>query len=229
MRCPACGASNPETAGWCGQCLAVFTPPAAGGSQPPTARPPADPHEVPGASGASAVQPAERADLTGGFRTHEGRIEWPCLACGSFNPIDVFACAVCGTPMADRFAPDTPERQVNWSAALALSALAAGAGHLAAGRYGTGSARMFLYVLWLLGGVVVAADGGRAWLAAAPLLLGATALWLGSLVDVTRLQRGQAELLGGRALLWLVVGVTGLLLLAGLGAFAGGGAPAPAP
>jgi hypothetical protein len=42
---------------------------------------------------------------------------------------------------------------------------------------------------------------------ALPLLLGAVALWAASLVDLTRAQRGESELLGGRGLLWLVVAV----------------------
>jgi ABC-2 type transport system permease protein len=49
------------------------------------------------------------------------------------------------------------------------------------------------------------------------LLLGAFVVWAGTLLDLTSLRSGGRERLSGRALLWLVVTVTALLLLGMLG------------
>ncbi len=97
-----------------------------------------------------------------------------------------------------------------------MSAFAPGAGHLAVGRYGSGWARLLLFVVWAVGAVMLSGAGARALGAIAPLLLGVVIVWVGSLVDLQRLQRGQEELLAGRRLLWLVIGV---LLLLGIGFF----------
>ena len=94
---------------------------------------------------------------------------------------------------------------------MAFSAIAPGAGHIAVGRYGSGWARLVLFLSWLVGALLMSSSGGAR--AGVPLLLGAAVMWGGSLVDLRRLQEGQEELLVGRRLLWLVLGV---LLLLGL-------------
>jgi hypothetical protein len=110
-------------------------------------------------------------------------------------------------------------------AVLTASALLPGAGHLLVGRVGTGVARLLLWVLWLpagsalvraAGGVVVAAPG-------LALLVGAGLLWVATLVDARRLAAGvDREVLAPRALLWLVAGVVGLVVvLALVGTFVG--------
>jgi hypothetical protein len=92
-----------------------------------------------------------------------------------------------------------------------------GAGHLLAGRTGTGSARLLLWLLWLVGGLSTARGAGDVRLAAPGLVLlaGAAVLWAATLVDVRRLAAGDdAELLAPRPLLWLVGGVLVALVLA---------------
>ncbi len=58
----------------------------------------------------------------------------------------------------------------------------------------------------MLPGLVIAA------LLGAPLLLGAAALWLVTLLDVRRMSAGEPDLLNARVLLWLVVAVLGLAM-----------------
>jgi hypothetical protein len=209
MRCPACGATNPEEAAWCGQCYTTF-------GQPEPEPDPAPQQEE--GSPAPAVDPTTAS----GFRKRGDVVEWQCLRCDAYTSVDELTCGVCGTPLAARYEMDTPEPEHNWSAALALSVVAPGAGHLAVSRYGAGAGRLLLFTVWLLGGVLLTATGGAgAWPAAAPLYLGAAAVWAGSLLDIYQLQHGNRELLAGRVLLWMVVGVI-VLSMVGMFAAAGG-------
>jgi len=100
---------------------------------------------------------------------------------------------------------------------VVASALLPGLGHLIAGRTGSGAARAVLAVLWLVGGIalVVVADGAVARLPGVVLLAGAVSVWAATLADAAELARGGVrELLAVRTLLWLVVVVTGLLIVA---------------
>jgi hypothetical protein len=248
MRCQQCAASNPDAASWCGQCFASFAEPPAVAqptSQPEAEQPTEDHASVmsqvgaarpgparartsqPGVTlpdGADAEQSDAEADVTEvsatGFRRRNGELEWLCVTCGQFNSVDLVSCAVCGTSMAARF--EQPEERVepsSWGAAFALSALLPGTGHYLAGRLGSAFARGLLYVIWLVGGLLLLLTAGRiAVIAAAPLFLGAFVVWAGTLYDLSALQRDDREVLAGRVLLWVVVGVTAMLLLA---AFAG--------
>lgn len=238
MRCPACGASNPERAQWCGQCyerLGDTSPPAPEAAPAPdasTAVPlvtpgadglPLPPGAAPGPQpGSPAADPAALARR--GLRKRGDELEWECVTCGEFNPMERMECTVCSTPFTARFSPpakEEPER--DWSTALLLSAVLPGGGHIAVGRHGSGIARALLYAVWLGGGLVLGLGAG-AIAVAAPLLLGALVLWGGSMVDLLRLREGQDEVLAGRVLLWLVVGVTVLLLLGAVAGTLGGGA-----
>ena len=206
MRCPACGATNPDSAAWCGQCLHRFdAEPAATQASTP----------APAATPAAAAQPAGTrgaAQATSeGFRRVGDELQWACPECGQFNSIDDPACVICGTAFVDRFrTEEPPEPPRNWNQAFLLSAVAPGAGHLAVGRYGSGWARLVLFFTWIAGAILMGGNGG-AGRAVLPLLLGAAVIWAVSLLDLRRLQEGRDELLVGRRLLWLVLGV--LLLL----------------
>lgn len=210
MRCPACGATNPDTAQWCGQCLTRFNEPEPEPAPAPAPAPAAQP---------SAAKPPPQASSTAseGFRRQGDDLEWACPSCGEFNSIDELHCAVCGTAFTDRFkTPEQPEPPRNWTAALGISVIAPGAGHLAVGRYGSGAARLILFVVWMAGALMVGSGSARATsLAVAPLALGAVAVWAGSVLDIHRLSQGQEEVLAGRRLLVLVVVVL-VLLAAGL-------------
>lgn len=206
MRCGACGASNPETARWCGQCLAPIVTPSPEPGEP-DARPTAGdepPARTPGAS-------------SEGFRRAGDTLEWACPACGEWTPIEVLECRVCATPLsarwlrAERPQPADTRFGEPWAVAFLLSVVVPGAGHIGLRRYGTGVGRAVLYAVWLAGGVGLLAAGGRqAAMAAAPLLAGALLLWGASLADLQALRAGRRELLAGRVLLWLVVAVIGL-------------------
>jgi hypothetical protein len=220
MRCPGCGATNPDDARWCGQCYrslerekpAVAT---SEGSGAATGEGEANPDAASQASEASrgpgpdASPEARPTGLSGGFRESAEGVEWECVSCGTFNSVELLACQVCGASLGAQF--ETPESapRAEPRAALAASAVLPGSGHLLSGRPGSGIARAVLFVVWLVGGILLATSSGGAgpvW-SALPLLLGAVALWAASLVDLTRAQRGESELLGGRGLLWLVVAV----------------------
>lgn len=149
-------------------------------------------------------------------------MEWECPACGQWSAVEALACDACGTTIAARWVRQDADRAAvgerfsePWAAALALTAVVPGAGHIGLRLYGTGLARAVLYAVWLVGGVALWRAGGV--LAGGPLLLGAFALWAGSLADVNALRTGRGrELLAGRSLLWLVVGI---LLASFLGGF----------
>lgn len=219
MRCDACGATNPDTAAWCGQCYRRF-------DEPDPEPEPEAPSAVSSADAPTnaAVPPSQPVGSAAqGFRRDGEGLQWECPECNSYNPLELQRCAVCGTSFVERFRSDEPEPPRNWSQALLLSAVAPGAGHLAVGRYGSGWARLLLFCVWVAGAVLLTSAGGsRAVVVAAPLLLGAVVLWGGTLVDIYRLQQGDNELLAGRTFLWLVVGV---LLLLGVSLFASMGSP----
>src|SRR5687767_10169960 len=106
MRCPACGATNPEGAQWCGQCLHRFgqSPSVAGnGAPPPGAATPAAP--LPATSAPSAATPAtaQPTEATEGFRRQGDTLEWACPSCEQFNSMDDVHCVVCGTAFSERF------------------------------------------------------------------------------------------------------------------------------
>jgi TM2 domain-containing membrane protein YozV len=196
-RCPACGATHPDAAEWCGQCYRRFDD---------------DDAAVPSPNGSVTPVPDATAQ---GFRRVGDELQWECPQCGQLNGIELTACAVCATSFLQRFRSEEPEPPRNWVAAMVLSAILPGAGHLSVGRHGTGWARLLLFVVWIAGAVTLATSAGSGvLLVAAPLLLGALALWMVSLVDVYRLQQGHDDLLAGRAFLWLVVGVLLAMMVA---------------
>ncbi len=207
-RCPSCGAGNAATATWCGQCFGEL-----GGRDAATERekdPSTKSSEVPGDAPAAAADPAPRAGVR---RTREG-LEWSCVACETYNPMEASTCGVCATPFTARFADAEKRRDVDWRTARLRSALLPGLGHIAAGRAAQGVGRAVLFSVWLLGGlVVVLGAGSRGLLIGAPLLLGAMAVHGMTLHDIAALERGRRELLAGRTLLWLVVGVTLALIV----------------
>jgi len=229
MTCEACGATNPDTAQWCNQCLAPLggggadhdqTPVAgetavqAGPGPPAESEPPSGPpaEAEPPSGPPAGVEPHAGADegTAGGGRG------WSCPVCGSVGATPDAPCATCGADLAVHYLREGEVEQPTppWALALGLSALAPGAGHVLLRRYASAAARLLLFLVWALGGIAVLGGGAGAALVAGPLLLGAAVLWLGSLGDVALASQGAGrELLSARVLLWLVVAVTGLTLL----------------
>lgn len=219
IQCPACGATNPDAAAWCGQCLTKFGGPAASVAVAP---PPAAEDAAPQPRGpeVGAAAPADVPDditpsVAPGFRRHNGALEWECVACGEYNELGVDACLRCGTTFAARWAepPAPPPSPADYRRAVALSAVMAGAGHIALGRRASGLTRALLFTMWLLGGLVLVAAGGPVLLTGGPLLLGAAAVWALALVDLARLRDSTAELFEGRTVVWTVAAVIGLTIV----------------
>lgn len=211
-RCPACGATNPPNADWCGQCFTSLV----------VAETPARPAPAPRAVVTLPTPTGSARDLGGtGFRQRDGRLEWECVTCGTYQDMDLSVCAVCETPfgarMADSLSAHSPAEH---HSARMRSAVLPGLGHLRLGEAGTGIARMVLFVVWVLGGVALAVSGRGGLLAAVPLLLGAGVVHALSMLDLSRLRAGEPPLLAGRTLLVLVVVVTlgtlGALLVAAI-------------
>ncbi len=221
MRCPECGARNTDGAAWCTQCFHRFdavAEPAPQASEPMTsdAAAPADP--VPGGPERGAASDRD-------VRERDGVVEWRCPRCHAWTALEVAACAVCGTARSG-FGVEAGTRPTTTDAPVFGASLALpGLGHLLARRTGSGIARLGLTLLWLGGGLAILL-GGASVVARLPglvLLLGVVVLWVGTVLDARELEAGGSrELLDGRALLWLVVGVTVALILALLLAAAAG-------
>lgn len=133
--------------------------------------------------------------------------------------MDDDACARCRTPFRRHLDATAPGRSrqpavgargadvdAARTRAVALNAVLPGLGHLLVGWVGSGLARIVLFVVWVVGGLLLASAGGA--VAALPLFLGAAILWLTGLFDGWQVATGARQVLSGRALLWLVVGVT---------------------
>ncbi len=235
MRCPACGAHNPDSAEWCTQCFAALTQGPPGETQPEPAigvvgqrEPGAQPIEDdPGALVDTAADAdRERAEDGGSVTTADSRfrrtsegIDWQCEVCEVWNPIERTTCKSCHQPFARTVAdaPSAPTRQVSESTALLTSALVPGTGHILLGRTASGVARAVMFIIWLAGGLVLlreASASQQSILPAVPLLAGALVLWLATTVDVLALVQGsRTEILRPRVFLWLAIGVLGLVMV----------------
>lgn len=237
MRCPACGARNPDTAEWCSQCYTTLTEPEPAPDPAPGPGPEPDP-PPPDASRSGAVpSPARGAATTGTagagataggggvvgtserFRQTDEGIDWRCEVCDSWSPIERTTCATCGAAFAravDAAGPE-PSELVSENAALVASIAMPGLGHYLMGRRGQGVARMGVFLTWFVGGLVLLASAlgaGASILPAVPLLAGAVIVWLASVADALTLHRGRGqELLRPRVLLWLTVVVIGATML----------------
>lgn len=204
--CGACGATNPDRASWCNQCLSDLQ-----GAAP--------------ARVTRVAQPAPNGRVTTDdrrIRSGDAGVEWACESCGGWSPLDARVCVTCGTPSpltgaGERSAvAGVPAKRI-----LLLNALAPGVGHLVAGWIGSGLARLVLFAVWAVGGMLLLLGGGLP--VALPLLLGAAILWGVGLPDAVRAAEERPQLLTGRVLLWLVIGVTLLSALAAAAAVAGAG------
>ena len=172
---------------------------------------------VPEGARAGAADAGGHGGVEADFRTTDGRIAWRCPTCANWSPLDAAACAFCGTPFGVRTetaaaSATAARRAVAVQRAVWLNVVLPGLGHLLAGWTGSGLARMILYSVWFIGGVLLLGAGGT--LAGVPLLVGAAALWITGLHDGWQLRTRGPQLLSGRALLWLVIGVTLLAVLA---------------
>ena len=94
MICPTCGARNTAEAPWCTQCLQPLGPAAA---EDTSARGRGDGSTLWG--GGDAVSARHDTASPGGdraFRSVDGRVEWRCPACETWNDLEGPVCTVCG-------------------------------------------------------------------------------------------------------------------------------------
>ena len=205
-RCPDCGALAGPDAEWCGQCFRslVESPPA-----PELAAEPAPRH---------AVVAAASAESATGERLARAPV-WPCPACGNENPIELDACAVCGTSFATLMRRDDVPPPVDPTDALKASLLFPGLGHRKVGRSLDGLARGVLFSVLASMAATIFASGVNTsgTIGVFALFLGAALLvYVGSALEAYRLAEGGQPFLSSRALLWatVVVIIGSVLLLA---------------
>ncbi len=204
-------------------------------AQKPTPAPTTAPADQPAPTAPTApTAPSAPTVRSGRFRKTEEGFDWQCDRCQEWSPLEVTTCRVCGRGFRQAMGAEVEEGlpdDVDPRVVVGLSAIAPGAGHLLLGRHGAGWARMLLFAIWLLGGLLLLASSeGRFPLVVVPLFLGAVVLAVASVLDVRLLLAGRKDgFLSGSAFLWLVVGVFGLTILAMvptlLEATRGGGAP----
>lgn len=189
--CSQCGARNPPSAVWCGQCFAPLGDQvdetevlATAGDlvEPPTAAledvvTPPSPDAVPADGHPEGTAPP-RSDI------------WVCSVCEVTNPLAVEACAACGTSIFRSFGAVVEERVlVDPQQALFRSVMFPGLGHVYAKQSLLGSAISGL-ALMSLGfgiGLVATGVGSFGW----PLLLQALGVWVAAAFDAYRIAEGQ--------------------------------------
>lgn len=221
MRCPSCGALNPEGADWCSQCYADLRPEPEREPEPGLGsvdRAPAADGDPAGGGPADAGETETLVTGGGRFRRTGEELEWRCAVCGEWNALGSGACTVCGTAFGRTLGQGDEEelKDVDQGTVVLASGLMPGAGHILLGRTAQGATRATIFLFCLIGGYLLlrsAAATGQSLFPAFPLLLGAFVMWAGSIYDALAVTSRQPELLTPRVLVWLVIGVVGLLLI----------------
>lgn len=173
------------------------------------------PEPSPSSEGSSLEVPSHVVGIKrGAFSVTESGITWSCKACDSENPMDVAACVVCGSKLADTLRPPEPQRPPRDPNMTALVSLGfPGAGHAYLGLWPQAIARGVLQ-LWVVAAALIGAISGSTLLG---VLFGIAsfALWLVSAHDAYREASGQPGLvlLKGRVFLWLVLGLLSILMI----------------
>lgn len=210
--CRNCGALLSPDVAWCGLCLTPIAEP-----EPEPEPEPATPPEPATSGDVAARSPSTPAD--------DGRPSeafWACPVCGEENAMDLNLCPICGTSFARLFEEGSEGSRVS-SEVAARSGLIPGLGHLRAGKAGDGVARMFVFGLSLVFlAIFFTADAGRWSLLVTGLyIVFCFALIAESYVDAGRAAAGERELISGRNLLWVAVGLlavsVGIVVLLSVG------------
>jgi ribosomal protein L40E len=171
--CPNCGARNAEGALWCGQCYTSFTEDTSEAAPRPAVQPGEPQLTIP-------LQPAKPGVPSGA--------KWICPTCDTSNPVELSACAACGTSI---FAAYTTPEQADPKQALVRGLLVPGLGHHAARQGLLGAAIGLLVVVTILFGVMLISTGARGpgW----GLVLFGVAVWLVGALDAFRIARDETE------------------------------------
>ncbi|MEA2486774.1 MAG: hypothetical protein QOF16_428 [Actinomycetota bacterium] len=232
VRCPNCGASNPRSATWCGQCQTPFAPsvPAEQAVPSPSPSPPVAPEaRQPEIVERPATESPPVTDLGlgtesehGPFTVGEEGITWICGACGSSNPLDLPLCSVCGATFKDTVEPDErlPERDPNTTALVAL--VYPGAGFAYLGRWPEAIGRAVVGTFALSVALIAALVGSGSVSAVIGITYGLAAfgLWVLGVHDAYRAAQHQEALvvLKARMLLYVLLGLLVLFLVLLVGA-----------
>jgi hypothetical protein len=172
-------------ADWCGQCFTSLRP------AEPAREPPSPP-----------VSRVATADGAAGAT-------WPCPTCGAANPIELDACAVCGTSFAQLLRQEQESRPtVAPRDAFLWSLIFPGLGHAKIGRAPDGIARGTLFVLTFGLALVIMLSGvsnPAVFAVVVLLLVAALTIYLGSAAEAYRIAEGAAPFVSARALLWATV------------------------
>ena len=203
-RCPNCGALVAGDADWCGQCFVDLRGP----REERRAAVPAPAAAEP-SSGGPGGTPAPEQERPDGPTVDEAW--WPCAVCGARNPIELEACARCGTPFADLMRDAPGERRTaEPKEALAWSLIFPGLGHRAVGRPLDGLSRGVLFGMSFAMALLLGFAGvrsGPTFAVFALFLLAALVAYAGSAYEAYRIALGGDLLIGSRPLLWVLVGL----------------------
>lgn len=158
-----------------------------------------------------------------------GAAWWPCPVCGARNPIELDACARCGTPFAALMREAPEAHAVEPKEALAWSLIFPGLGHRAAGRPLDGLARGVLFGMSFAMALLMGLAGvrsGPTFAIFALFLVTALVVYAGSAFEAYRIAQGEDVLIGSRALLWVLVGLILLsVVMLALAVVSAGGGP----
>ena len=185
-RCPNCRALVTADASWCGLCYASLERP---------------------------KDPARRAEPPVPMPTPDARptaAMWPCVVCGTQNPIDADACTACGTPFATLMRQDELEERSTPRDALAWSLIYPGLGHRKAGLPLDGLARGVLFTMTFGMALLIGLGGVRSgpiFVLFVLYLLLALFVYGGSAFEAHRVAQGGALLVPSRPLMWATVGL----------------------
>jgi ribosomal protein L40E len=191
-RCPTCGALVAPDAGWCGQCYTDLR------EREPQA------HQERVSTAAGGGPSSERAAPTDEPRP----AFWPCPVCGNRNPIDLDACATCGTSFAHVMRDEPHRSPVDAKDAVVWSLVFPGLGHRKVGRPLDGLARGVLFAVSFSLAVLLGLTrvrSGPTLLVFFLFLVTGVLVYLGSAFEAYRLAEGGHELVSSRVLLWVLV------------------------
>lgn len=234
-RCSSCGAVVYEGAEWCGLCFASLR---SGGSEGRGASREEGPDDRTGHQPPQPAEPvATRGTATVAERA-EGSVDalgepsfepsgeapaseavWPCTVCGARNPIELDACATCGTSLRSLFDEQRDRPRIEPASAFRWSLLYPGLGHAKAGSGLDGFARGVLFtMLVLMAGLVLATGATSGPLFGILTLFGGTAVavYFFSAAEAYRLAEGGSPFVPAKFLLWgaVVIIVLSVMLLA---------------
>lgn len=193
--CSECGAANPATAEWCGQCYTPFAGDPAGESE----------------MALKAVEPmAVSAELVEQNHEVEGRggPSWVCRVCDRSNPVEESVCASCGVSIFESLTP--PEAaKADPQTIFRRGLLVPGWGYAAVGQAAFGVVAGFLALAGLVSGLAMVFTG--LFLGVIPILV-AFGIWAASAADASRIGAGHVPMLTPR-MLSVAGGVVAIVLL----------------